>query len=150
MRARDGLVKLIEPVVLGMGYELVGVEFDGHQRVLRVYIDGPDGIKLEDCSKVSYQISGVLDVEDPIPGRYQLEISSPGMDRPLFELEHFDRFKGEWVRLQLSRPLEGRRRFKARLQGVDGQDVLLLEDDKSFRIPFELIEKARLAPEFDN
>lgn len=150
MRARDGLTKLIGPVVQGMGYDLVGVEFDGHQRILRIYIDSPDGIKLEDCSKVSYQIGGVLDVEDPIPGRYQLEISSPGMDRPLFELDHFARFKGCVVRLQLSRPLEGRRRFKARLQGVEEQDVLLLEDDKHFRIPFELIEKARLSPEFDN
>jgi len=150
MRARDGLAGLIEPVVRGMGYELVGVEFDGHQRILRVYIDSPDGIKVEDCSKVSYQVSGVLDVEDPIPGRYQLEISSPGMDRPLLELEHFERFKGAMVRLQLTRPLAGRRRFKARLQGVDGQDVLLLEEDQSLRIPFDLIDKARLSPEFDN
>lgn len=150
MRVRDGLVGLIEPVVRGLGYELVGVEFDGHQRILRVYIDSPDGIGLEDCSKVSHQVSGVLDVEDPIPGRYQLEISSPGMDRPLLELAHFERFKGEMVRLQLTRPLEGRRRFKARLQGVDGQDVLLAEEEQCFRIPFDLIDKARLAPEFDN
>jgi ribosome maturation factor RimP len=150
MRARDGLVAMLEPVVQGMGYELVGVEFDGHQRVLRVYIDSPDGIAIEDCSKVSYQLSGVLDVEDPIPGRYQLEVSSPGLDRPLFELEHFERFKGSMVRLQLSRALDGRRRFKARLQGVDGQDVLLVEDAQPFCIPFDMIEKARLSPEFDN
>jgi len=149
LRARDGLVNLLEPVVRGMGYELVGVAFDGHQRVLRVYIDRPEGITLDDCSAVSYQLSGLLDVEDPIPGRYQLEISSPGMDRPLFTIEHFERFKGEMVRLQLSRPLEGRRRYKARLQGVEGEEVLLTEDDHTFRIPFDLIEKARLSPEFD-
>ncbi len=76
MRARDGLVELLDPVVQGMGYELVGVEFDGHQRVLRVYIDKPEGITVDDCSAVSYQLSGVMDVEDPIPGRYQLEISA--------------------------------------------------------------------------
>ncbi len=147
MRVHD---RLLEPVVQGMGYELVGVEFDAHQRVLRVYIDHPDGITLDDCSKVSYQISGVLDVEDPIAGRYQLEISSPGMDRPLFALEHFERFKGELVRLQLSRALDGRRRFKARLLGVEGQEVLLQDGEVTLRIPYEMIEKARLAPEFGN
>lgn len=150
MRAHDGLLRLLDPVVNGMGYELVGVEFDGHQRVLRVYIDHPAGITIEDCSTVSYQIGGVLDVEDPIPGRYQLEVSSPGMDRPLFALEHFVRFKGEMIRLQLSRPLDGRRRYKARLEGVEGQDVLLLEEDRLVRVPFDLIEKARLSPVFDN
>lgn len=150
MRAREGLVELLEPTVEGMGYELVGVEFDGHQRVLRVYIDRPEGITVDDCSAVSYQLSGLLDVEDPIPGRYQLEVSSPGMDRPLFKLEHFDRFRGEMARIQLSRPLEGRRRYKARLQGVEGQDVLLLDEETPLRIPYDLIDKARLSPEFDN
>ena len=148
MRAGDGLVRLLEPVVQGLGYEWVGAEFDGHQRVLRVYIDHPEGITVDDCSKVSYQLSGVLDVEDPIPGRYQLEVSSPGMDRPLYTPEHFARFAGETVRLQLSRPLEGRRRFKARLEGLEGQDVLLLDEGELVRIPFDLIEKARLSPEF--
>ena len=97
-----------------------------------------------------YQLSGVMDVEDPIPGRYQLEISSPGMDRPLFTLAHFERFKGEMVRLQLSRPLDGRRRYKARIQDVEGQEVLLLDEGSVLRIPYEMIEKARLSPEFDN
>lgn len=150
MRAREGLVELLEPVVQGLGYEWVGAEFDGHQRVLRIYIDTPEGVTLEDCSKVSYQVSGVLDVEDPIPGRYQLEVSSPGLDRPLYTLEHFERFKGAMVRLQLSSALDGRRRFKARLAGVEGREVLLLEDGRNYRIPFDLIEKARLSPEFAN
>lgn len=150
MKARDGLVELLDPVVQGMGYELVGVEFDGHQRTLRVYIDRPEGITLDDCSAVSYQLSGVLDVEDPIPGRYQLEVSSPGMDRPLFTRAHFERFAGEVVRLQLNRPLEGRRRFKARLQGLEGDEILLQDEDKLIRIPYESIEKARLVPAFDH
>lgn len=150
MKARDGLVELLDPVVQGMGYELVGVEFDGHQRTLRVYIDRLEGITLDDCSAVSYQLSGVLDVEDPIPGRYQLEVSSPGMDRPLFTRAHFERFAGEVVRLQLNRPLDGRRRFKARLQGLEGDEILLQDEDKLIRIPYESIEKARLVPAFDH
>jgi ribosome maturation factor RimP len=150
MRAQDRLVDLLEPVVRGLGYEWVGSEFDGHQRTLRIYIDSPDGIGVDDCSKVSYQVSGVLDVEDPIPGRYQLEVSSPGLDRPLFTLSHFERFIGSLVKLQLSRALEGRRRFKARIKGVEGQDVVLEDETGVFKIPYDLMDKARLVPEFDN
>lgn len=148
MRAQARLIELLEPTVEGLGYELVGVEFDGSQRVLRVYIDSEQGITLDDCTKVSYQVSGVLDVEDPISGRYQLEISSPGLDRPLYTLAHYERFKGEMARLQLTRLIEGRRKIKARLAGVDGGDVLLQDGETTLRIPFESIEKARLAPEF--
>lgn len=148
MKAQERLTNLIQPVVAGLGYELVGVEFDARQRILRVFIDQEAGITLDDCSKVSYQLSGALDVEDPIPGRYQLEISSPGMDRPLFELAHFERFKGEMARLQLARAIEGRRRFKARLLGVEDQDVLVQDGEATLRIPYEAIDKARLAPEF--
>jgi ribosome maturation factor RimP len=148
MRAQTRLVELIGPVVTGLGYELVGVEFDGRQRLLRVYIDSPDGIALDDCSRVSNQVSGMLDVEDPITGRYQLEISSPGIERPLFTLEHYERFKGELVRLQLTHAIQGRKRFKARLIGVDLDNVLLQEGDETLAIPFDAIEKARLAPEF--
>jgi ribosome maturation factor RimP len=150
MRAQERLIQLMEPTVSGLGYELVGVEFDGRLRVLRVYIDSPAGITVDDCSRVSYQVSGLLDVEDPIPGRYQLEISSPGMDRPLFALEHYERFKGSMVRLQLGRLIEGRRRFRARLLGVEGDTVVLQEGEETFRVPYDSIEKARLSPEFDN
>jgi ribosome maturation factor RimP len=150
VKAQDHLVELLRPVIEGMGYEWVGAEFDGHQRVLRIYIDSPDGIGLEDCSKVSYQVSGVLDVEDPISGRYQLEISSPGMDRPLFELSQFERFVGELVRLQLSRALDGRRRFKARIKAVEGADIVIEDEGEVFTIPFSLVDKARLVPEFDH
>ena len=150
MKAQDHLVELLRPVIEGLGYECVGAEFDGHQRVLRIYIDSPEGIGLEDCSKVSYQVSGVLDVEDPISGRYQLEISSPGMDRPLFELSQFERFVGELVRLQLSRALDGRRRFKARIKAVEGADIIIEDEGETFTIPFSLVDKARLVPEFDH
>jgi ribosome maturation factor RimP len=148
MRAQERLVSLIDPVVAGLGYELVGVEYDARLKVLRVFIDKEAGITLDDCSAVSYQLSGALDVADPIPGRYQLEISSPGLDRPLFSLAHYQRFKGELARLQLSRPIEGRRKFKARLLGVEGEEVLVQEGDAMLRIPYAAIDKARLAPEF--
>ncbi len=149
MRMPERLTRLVEPVVAGLGYELVGVEFDSRQRILRVYIDNEAGIVIDDCSKVSHQLSGVLDVEDPIPGNYQLEVSSPGMDRPLFTPAHFQRFQGALVRLQLLRPIEGRRRFKARLKGLEGENVLLQEEGVEFAIPFESIDKARIVPEFE-
>jgi ribosome maturation factor RimP len=148
MKAPDRLTRLAEPVVAGLGYELVGVEFDAHQRILRIYIDSENGITVDDCSKVSHQLSGVLDVEDPIPGNYQLEVSSPGMDRPLFTLAHFERFVGALVRVQLLRPLEGRRRFKARLLGVEDGKIRLLDGETQFEIPIDSIDKARIAPEF--
>lgn len=150
MRAQDRLRNVVEPVVDGLGYELVGIEFDGGQRVLRIFIDRPEGITVDDCARVSYQVSGALDVEDPIPGHYQLEISSPGLDRPLFDLAHYERFKGALARVELSRPIDGRRKFKARLLGVEGDQVLLQELDVTLRIPFASIEKARLVPEFDH
>jgi ribosome maturation factor RimP len=150
MRGRERLTQLMEPVVSGLGYELVGIEFDGRLRILRIYIDSHQGITLDDCAKVSYQLSGVLDVEDPIHGRYQLEISSPGLDRPLFELAHFERFKGKLVRIQLFQPINGRRKFKARLLGLENERVLLQEGDETLQIPFDSIEKARLVPEFDS
>ncbi len=149
MRGQERLSKLIGPVVDGLGYELVGVEFDSRQRILRVYIDHEQGINLDDCSKVSYHLSGFLDVEEPVQGQYQLEISSPGLDRPLYESGHFERFKGHLVRLQLIRPINQQRRFKARLLGMDGDDVLLQDGEAVLRIPFDSIDKARLVPEFD-
>lgn len=150
MKMPERLARLVEPVVVGMGYELVGVEFDFHQRILRVYIDSEAGIMIEDCSRVSHQLSGLLDVEDPIPGDYQLEISSPGMDRPLFTPAHFQRFKGSLARLQLLRPLDGRRKFKARLLGLEAGHVIVQDGETKFEIPFELIDKARLVPEFEH
>jgi ribosome maturation factor RimP len=147
----ERLRHIIEPVVNGLGYELVSIEFDSGQRILRVYIDNEQGILVDDCSKVSHQLSGVLDVEDPIPGNYHLEVSSPGMDRPLSKPEHFVRFQGCLVRLQLLRVIEGRpRRFKARITGVTGDTEVTLQDGEDlFSIPFDLIEKARLVPEFE-
>lgn len=149
MKMPDRLTRLVEPVVTGLGYELVGVEFDAHQRTLRVYIDCEQGVQLDDCSKVSHQLSGLLDVEDPIPGNYHLEISSPGADRPLFAPAHFERFQGALIRVQLHSPVQGRRRFKARLLGMESGKVLLQDGDLQIDVPIESIDRARIVPEFD-
>ncbi len=145
------IASLVRAVVEAMDYECVGVEQDSGGAggaILRVYIDQPDGIGLDDCETVSHQLSGVLDVEDPIAGQYDLEVSSPGLDRPLFELEHFRRFAGARVRIRLLEKLDGRRRFDGRLAGVDGEMVLLDLDGNRVAVPFERIEVARLVPEF--
>lgn len=144
------LDKLIKSVVNGMGYEFVGVEFQpyGGQTVLRVFIDREDGILVEDCTRVSHQLSGVLDVEDPIPGNYHLEVSTPGLDRPLFELEHYQRFRHHNIKLELRKPLQGRRKFKGEVLEVDEDYILLRESGNDIEIPFTAISKARLVPEF--
>ncbi|MCB1869339.1 MAG: ribosome maturation factor RimP [Gammaproteobacteria bacterium] len=149
----DNLINLFTPAIEGMGYELVGVEYlhkggSGGGGLLRIYIDNPDGITLEDCSRVSHQVSGILDVEDPIRENYNLEVSSPGLDRPLFGRRDFQRFAGNRVTLKLRTKISGQRRFKGELQGIDDDDVLLAVDDEVFRLPLDQIDKARLVPEF--
>lgn len=145
------ILELIEPAITGLGYEFVGAEFTGQGKssILLVYIDSDKGILVTDCSKVSHQISGIMDVEDPISGQYRLEVSSPGMERPLFKLEHFERFKGSMVKLELSQTtLEGQRRFTGDILEVNGNTVHLHVDDEEIEIPFALIKKARLAVKF--
>lgn len=133
-----------------MGYELVGVEFQAGQTdgLLRVYIDQPDGIRIEDCERVSHQLSGLLDVENPIAGHYTLEVSSPGLDRPLFEAADFMRFIGRKARIQLDAALDGRRKFTGVIKGVENFQVILEVDQNVIRLPVDLIGKARLVPEF--
>ena len=148
--APDNLNRMIRRVVESLGYELVGVELlrGGKSRtLLRIYIDQPEGITLDDCGAVSHQVSGVLDVEDPISESYALEVSSPGLDRPLFELAHFDRFKGRRVRVKTGIQHAGRRKFSGTLKGTDGGYVLLEEQGEIFRLPFEQVVTARLVPE---
>ncbi|VVC76751.1 Ribosome maturation factor RimP [Aquicella siphonis] len=131
-----------------MGYELVGCELlpQGRQMVFRIYIDGKNGVTLDDCSQVSYQVSAMLDVEDPIQGRYSLEISSPGIDRPLFELEHFRKFVGKLVKIRLHSPVNQRKQYKGVLQRVEGEDIYLLvqETGQEVVLPFSAIDKANL------
>ena len=150
-QADERLHGLLQPVVNMMGYELVGIEYfpSGRHYILRLYIDREGaGIGLEDCERVSHQVSALLDVEDPIPGHYHLEVSSPGLDRPLCTAEHFRRFSGRRVKLRLWAPREGRRNYQGILQGVQGDRVRVEVDGECIDLPLEEIERARLVPEF--
>ncbi|MCO3281620.1 ribosome maturation factor RimP, partial [Pseudomonas aeruginosa] len=140
----EQLQALLAPVVEALGYECWGVEFisQGRHSVLRVYIDRPEGILIDDCEAVSRQVSGILDVEDPISGEYTLEVSSPGMDRPLFTLEQFAKHAGEQVKIRLRSPYEGRRNYQGILRGVEEQDVVVLVDDHEYLLPIDSIDKA--------
>jgi len=140
---------LIEPAVTALGYELVGAEYlsQGRHSLLRIYIDSDDGITLEDCERVSHQVSGILDVEDAIQGHYSLEVSSPGLDRPLFTLDHFKRFIGKQAKIKLSAPIDGRRKFNGVIRAVKESLVVLEMDAEEFELPFSAIEKANLVPE---
>ena len=142
--------EMLEPGIRSMGYELVGVEYQGGSGsgLLRVYIDSEDGISADDCQKVSYLVSGVLDVKDPIKGHYTLEISSPGLDRLLFRPEDFERFAGQLARVRMSHPVDGQRRFKGRLRGLAGDKVVIEQEDQEISLPLDDIEQARLVPEF--
>lgn len=147
MAGPDTLSDLVEPVVTGLGYELVGLQLARSRgsALLRVYIDHPDGISLEDCARVSRQISGVLDVEDPLPEQYTLEVSSPGLDRPLFKAADYQRFAGERIHLRISGIIAGRRRLHGLLRGLDGEEVLVEEEDGTlYRVPLARVEKAHL------
>lgn len=151
MKAPERLQDLLEPVVAGLGYEWVGLEFvsAGASSTLRIYIDLDGGISVDDCERVSRQLSAVLDVEDVIRGHYTLEVSSPGLDRPLFTPEHYRRFAGREVRLQLRDLVQGRRKLDGRLAGIDaGDEVSVVADGVEYRIPLANIAKARLKPEF--
>jgi ribosome maturation factor RimP len=146
------VIALLQPVIEGLGYEFVGSEYlaQGKHSVLRVYIDKPEvGVNVDDCATVSRQVSGVLDVEDPISGKYVLEVSSPGMDRPLFTLEHFERFSGQEVNLLLSAPVNGRRKLKGVLSGCEEGVIKIEFEGEVLDVAFENIEKARLVPVFD-
>jgi ribosome maturation factor RimP len=153
-RANDRLTTLVTSVVEPMGYETLGVEHvsaGSGQAVLRVYIDHADGIGIEDCEAVSRQLSSVLDVEDPISGHYDLEVSSPGLDRPLFTLEQIARYCGHRIRVRLEQKLDGRRNFEGEVLGVsdDGTHLELALEGGATQLPVEQIESARVVPEFN-
>lgn len=151
MSKEQQLLDLVAPTIVALGYEAWGVEYvtQGHRTTLRVFIDSPNGITVDDCATVSRQISAVLDVEDPIAGEYLLEVSSPGMDRPLFTLDQFRRFSGERVKIRLRSPFEGRRNFKGQLIGVEEDEVVLAMDEHEYLLPVELIDKAQVIPQFE-
>lgn len=149
MRKVDSeLHERLSVLVTSMGYELVGGELlpMGRQKMLRLYIDSPTGVSIDDCSKVSHQISALLDVEDPFESRYVLEVSSPGIDRPLFELKHFERFVGSEVKMRLYAPIAKRKQYKGIVTRVVGEDIHLSVDglNQEVVIPFSAIERANV------
>lgn len=146
----DQLTELLAPVVEAMGCQLWGLEYfsQGRHSTLRLYIDHADGVGLKECERVSRQVSSVLDVEDPIAGEYTLEVSSPGMDRPLYTLEQYTHFVGEQVTVKLRSAFEGRRKISGRLSAVEGDEVVIVVDEHEYVLPIELIEKANIIPRF--
>ncbi len=140
---------LLEPAIERLGYELTDLElrFSGRLGVLRLFIDRPAGVGLDDCEKVSRAVSALLDVEDPLPGRYNLEVSSPGLDRKLTKPAHFQRFTGEILKVQMRFPIEGRRRFRGRLLSADDRNIVLEVDGTQHSLPLSTIDSARLVPD---
>ena len=140
------ITELIDTTIQALGLDLWGVELlqQGKYSLLRIYIEREEGVTIEDCEKVSRQVSALLDVEDPIAGEYTLEVSSPGMDRPLFLIEHYSQYVGSEVDLKLRRSLDGRRKFKGQIIKVSGDIVGLLVDGSEFDLEFSDIEKASI------
>lgn len=146
MAVSDQIEGLIENPIETLGYELVGVEYikNGSETVLRIYIDSEQGIAIEDCERVSHQVSGILEVEEPISSAYNLEVSSPGFDRPLFKERDFERFVDHQAKIAMKLPIQGRRNFKGLLQGVSEANVLIEVDGEIYELPYTKIAKARL------
>lgn len=144
----EELTRLLEPAVERLGYELSDLEFriGGRDGLIRVYIDKPEGVGLADCETVSRQISAVLDVEDPLPGHYVLEVSSPGLDRKLTKPAHFQRFLGSDVKVKLRFPVAGRRNFRGKLTAASEEKIEVEVDAQSHSLPLATIESARLIP----
>jgi ribosome maturation factor RimP len=160
---RDALMRLLEPPIEALGYELVDIEFarEGRGGVLRIFIDRrtddagvgapggeiPAGITVDDCAQVSHAVSQVLEIEDPIKGHYTLEVSSPGFDRILRKRAHFERFIGERIFAELKLPIDGRRRYVGVLKSIADASIVVEVDGQEHSLPFERIQKARLRPD---
>ncbi len=140
------VTELIDATIAALGLELWGVELlqQGRFSLLRVYIEREEGVTIEDCEKVSRQVSALLDVEDPIAGEYTLEVSSPGLDRPLFSIEQYEQYVGSEVNLKLRRPLDGRRKFKGQIMKVSEDVVGMLVDGTEYDLAYSEIESASI------
>jgi ribosome maturation factor RimP len=140
------LASIVEPTIAGLGYELVRLRLMGGRRsTLQIMAERPDGwIEVDDCARISRAVSAVLDVEDPVSGEYVLEVSSPGIDRPLTRLKDFERYEGYEVRLETSEMIDGRRRFKGELAGVEGDEVLIEIPEGTIGLKFDWLTEAKL------
>ena len=147
-RHNSDLIELLEPIVMALGYEMLGIEYfkqkDGS--LLRLYIDNVSGITLDDCTRVNHHVIGVLDVHNPIKERYHLEISSPGLDRPLFTLEQFKPYLGQEVKMKFRERIDERRKIKGVIKAVEEKAVLVSEDGVDYLIPADVIDSAHLVP----
>ncbi|QTH64813.1 ribosome maturation factor RimP [Psychrosphaera ytuae] len=145
------LTEMLQPAVEALEFELLGVEFirAGNHSTLRIYIDHEDGITVDNCADVSRQVSAILDVEDPISTEYNLEVSSPGVDRPLFTAKHFEQVVNETVNVKLNVPQDGRRNFKGTLVEVEGDMINIEVDNQVFSILIDNVAKAHLVARFD-
>ncbi len=146
---RDTLVALLGPVVRDLGYVLWDLEYSPGRGngFVRLYIDAEAGITLDDCERVSRAVSELLDAADPVPGQYTLEVSSPGLERPLRTAAHFAPYVGEVVFVEVVQPLDGRRRFKGPLRSAGAETIEVEVDGRRYALPITGIRKAHLAPE---
>ncbi|GHE78795.1 ribosome maturation factor RimP [Thalassotalea profundi] len=145
------LTEMLRPAVEEVGKELLGIEFvsAGKHSILRIFIDHENGINVDDCAEVSRQVGAILDVEDPISSEYSLEVSSPGLDRPLFDLPHFQEVVGETINVKISMPLNGRRKFKGKLVSIENDTLIVNVDGEDYELIFSNIDKANLVPNFE-
>jgi ribosome maturation factor RimP len=141
-RIASTLSDQISSIVNAMDYEFVGAQMQGG--VLQIFIDKESGVNVDDCSRISRQVSAMLDVEDPIQGRYTLEVSSPGLDRPLFQMMHYTKQVGKRIKVHMQAPINNRRKFVGQLLRIDGNDIHLLVDEEEIVLPFSEIEKANV------
>lgn len=145
------LNEIIQPLVEDLGYEFIGLEYNSNPKhsVLRIYIDQESGVDVEDCAMVSRETAALLDVKDPIKSQYNLEVSSPGLDRPLFTSEHYQEFIGQLAQVNLYGPLDGRRKFQGPIVGVNEDGVIINQDGTDVTLGFDNIAKARLVPDYE-
>ena len=147
MKIIDRIEKIIEPTVKDLGFDIVRVLLSGdHNPRLQIMAEPLDGraMNVDDCAAISRAVSALLDVEDPVSSSYTLEVSSPGLDRPLVRLQHFERFAGYEARIETAMAIDGRKRFRGRLGGIEGDNVLLQVDKNEWVFPFPDIQKAKL------
>nr|WP_199170175.1 ribosome maturation factor RimP [Hydrogenovibrio sp. SC-1] len=146
----EKIAQLVRPTVESLGFELWGCEYipAGKHSTLRLFIESETGVTVDDCGRVSRQISALMDVEDPIASAYMLEVSSPGMDRLLFTPEQFKTYEGEIVQVRTSSPVMGRKRFKGVMLQVSDQDIVVEVDGEAYELAYDLIDKANLVPQF--
>ncbi len=142
---------LAEPILLHEGFELVDITYrnESHGWVLRVFIDRERGVTLDDCSRISRQLSDILDVKDVIPQSYSLEVSSPGVNRPLRKERDFEKYRGETVRVKAKPQAGNRKNFKGVLHGLRDGNVILCDEDREYVVPFESVVKAQVEYDFD-